>query len=203
MRARPETTERATAYQDALGRLSRRDHSEQELRRHLLRRGHEAAEVESTLIRLRERHLVDDPRFAARFAQSRMEHRGLGRHRIRAALRQRGVEPAAIEGGLREALAEVSEGEALDAQARRYWSARAAEEPRRRLQKLWGFLLRRGFPGSLVADHLRVLWPEWSEALEGMDLDAAAQDPYEGAREPVSRGQRDAPAAGKEGERKS
>jgi hypothetical protein len=58
--------------------------------------------------------------------------------------------------------------------------------------------LRRGFPGSLVADHLRALWPEWSGALDGLDLDAAVQDV------PTAELQRAAPRSrrGNYGERK-
>ena len=42
-----------SAYQRALGRLARRDHSVAELRRALAARGHEADEVEAALERLR------------------------------------------------------------------------------------------------------------------------------------------------------
>ena len=171
VRTKLQATDRPTAYQDALGRLNRRDHSEQELRRELLRRGHAKTEVESALLRLRERRYLDDPRLAARFAHSQLAHRGLGRQRIRAGLRQRGLKPTAIEDGLREALCEVSEAEALERQARKYWRARAADEPRRRLRKLWAFLLRRGFPAALITERLGALWPEWADAAFGLEED--------------------------------
>jgi hypothetical protein len=41
------------------------------------------------------------------------------------------------------------------------------------MQKLWGFLLRRGFPPDLVNERVRALWPRWSDALAGLEpLDA-------------------------------
>ena len=61
-----------TAYQRALRRLARRDHSVAELRRALLERGHEPAEVEAALERLRRERYLDDAGFAERFARSRM-----------------------------------------------------------------------------------------------------------------------------------
>jgi hypothetical protein len=67
------------------------------------------------------------------------------------------------------ALDEVSEAAALDSQARRYWRSHVRDEPRRRLRKLWGFLLRRGYPVALVDERLKALWPRWSDAIEGLD----------------------------------
>ena len=60
-------------------------------------------------------------------------------------------------------------GSVSDALARRYWRQREADEPRKRVQKLWAFLLRRGFPGDLVRTRLGKLWPRWSDALDGLE----------------------------------
>src|SRR5262245_19149071 len=98
-----------------------------------------------------------------------MAHRGLGSRRIRQALRTRGVAKEAGTAGLTRALEDVSEASALDGVARRYWRMRRSDEPRRRLRKLLGLLLRRGFPPALVWERLRVLWPRWSDALDGLD----------------------------------
>jgi regulatory protein len=166
-----------SAYQRALRRLARRDHSEAEMRGALQNAGYAEEDVEATLARLRAERLLDDASFASRFAASRIRHQGLGRHRVRQTLRQKGVTKTVAEAGIVEALAEVSEAGALDALARRYWRQRTREEPERRLRKLWVFLLRRGFPGSLVAARLKALWPRHQDALEGLEpLDADALD---------------------------
>jgi regulatory protein len=179
--ARQEVQENApTAYQRALRRLARRDHSENELRQALLRLGYPETEVEGAVRRLRAERYLDDAAFAARFALSRMADRGLGRHRVRRGLRERGVAPAIVEEGLREALTEVSEARALDTLARRYWRQRAREEPERRLRGLWLFLVRRGFPAGLVHERLRALWPRFRDALQGLDPVIVEED--EGAR---------------------
>lgn len=168
MAAKPHSAP-ASAYADALRRLSRRDHAQAELRRALTRKGFGAGEIEEALRKLRSRGLVDDDAFASRFARSRIGSRGLGRHRVRAALRARGVSRAVAEAGLEAALEEVSESAALDRLARRYWRAHARDLPRRRLTKLWAFLLRRGYPAGVVQDRLKALWPRLADALEGLE----------------------------------
>jgi regulatory protein len=158
-----------SAYQRALRRLARRDHSEAELRRALATRGHSEEEIDEALARLRAQSYVDDQTFAERFARSRLDHHGQGRARIRQGLRLRGVARAELEFGLAAALAEVSEDEVLDRVARRYWRQHARVEPSRRLPRLWAFLLRRGFASEQVRRRLRALWPRWSDALEGLE----------------------------------
>jgi len=145
------------------------------MRRALQEAGFGEDEVDGTLVRLRAERLLDDAGFASRFARSRLAHQGLGRHRVRQALRQKGVPKAEAEAGLKEALGEVSEAAALDAVARRYWRQRSREEPERRMRKLWVFLLRRGYPGALVSARLKALWPRHQDALDGLEpLDADA-----------------------------
>jgi hypothetical protein len=79
-----------------------------------------------------------------------------------------------MEAGIREALGEVSESGVLDRLARRYWTQRRRDAPARRLRGLWAFLVRRGFPATLVHERLRKLWPRWSDALEGLEPEAEA-----------------------------
>ena len=156
------------ARQRALRRLARRDHTEAELRRGLTRDGFPADVVDATLARLRTEKYLDDQGFASRFTRSRVTHHGLGRNRIRQALRARGLSRAIIETGVAEALRDVSEVEALEHVARRYWRQHGRDEPVRRIRKLWGFLLRRGFPARLTRDRLAALWPRWREGLEDL-----------------------------------
>ena len=139
------------------------------MRKALARSGHAEEEVEAAIARLRQERLLDDASFAGRFARSRIAHHGLGRHRVRQALRERGVARSTAEAGLSEALTEVSEGATLDAVARRYWREHARDEPARRLRKLWAALLRRGFPMGLVHDRLAALWPRHRDALDGLE----------------------------------
>ncbi len=134
-----------------------------------MRDGFEAAAVEDTLLRLRERRFLDDAGFASRYARVRLQHRGVGRNRLRAGLRAKGVPRETAEAGLKDALDQVSEPAVLDRVARQYWRSRNRQEPQRKLRKLWAFLLKRGFPATLVVARLRALWPRWQDALDGLD----------------------------------
>jgi regulatory protein len=169
MATRPGKPTAPTAYGRALARLARRDHSAAEIRRALRRAGHDEVEIERAVGRLVAERYLDDAGFAARYARSRIAGHGLGRNRVRAGLRGKGVARLTAEAGLREALAEVSEADVLDALARRYWRQHAADAAPRRLQKLFAFLLRRGFPAGLVSGRLRRLWPRQSEALSDLE----------------------------------
>jgi len=158
-----------SAYQRAVRRLARRDHSVEELRRALAARGHETEEIEAAIERLRRERYLDDAGFAERFARSRLAHLGHGRALIRQGLQRRGVGRSEAEAGLAGALREVDEKAVLDGLARRYWRQHARVEPARRLPRLWAFLLRRGFAAGLVHDRLSALWPRWADALEGLE----------------------------------
>jgi len=168
VRSAPET-DRPTAFQRAIARLARRDHSEAELRQVLARKGYEPEEIDEALAMLRERRFVDDDQYATRFARTRMSLRGQGRNRIRQALRQRGVDRQPVERGLEGAAHDVSEAAVLDDVARRYWRTHQRDEPERRMRRLGDHLYRRGFPGPLIVERLRALWPRWSDALAGSD----------------------------------
>jgi regulatory protein len=171
---RPKTL---SAYQDALRRLSRRDHSEHELRTALRRRGHPEEETDRAVDRLRRSGYLDDRGFAQRFAQFRLRHRRLGRARIRAALRARGVEPGHLEEGLAAALEEVPEGRVLEELAQRYWERHRRDPPRTRLCRLWAFLIRRGFPSHLGAPRLGALWPDRGDELAELALSGEGDQP--------------------------
>jgi regulatory protein len=157
------------AYQKALGRLARREMSAEEVRKGLARDGFTVAAIDAALARLSDQKFVDDPSLGARFARSRMGEHGLGQHRVRRALQQKGVSRGIIEESLQAALADVSEADAVDRLARRFWRQKERLEPARRVQALWAFLLRRGFPAGLVGQRLRSLWPNWSDALAGLE----------------------------------
>jgi regulatory protein len=158
-----------SAYQRALRRLARRDHSVEELRRALAARGHAPDEIEAAIDRLRRERYLDDAGFAERFARSRLAHQGHGRALIRQGLRRRGVDRSEAEAGLKSALREVDEKAVLDGLARRYWRQHARVAPAERLPRLWAFLLRRGFAAGLVHDRLSALWPRHADALEGLE----------------------------------
>lgn len=145
--AEVEARAAATAREAALRLLARREHSRLELRRKLAIRGHPPSVVEAALAALAEGGLQSDERFAASYARTALE-RGHGEHKIRAALRERGVEPALAGDVL-----------ALDAET---WRQRAATAVRKRFghappetvaewTKRARFLAGRGFGAAVAA----------------------------------------------------
>ena len=166
MRAREGRAAGESAWQGALRRLARRDHTE--------------AEVDEAVRRLRQAGYLDDAGFAARFAHSRLAHQGQGRYRIRQALRAKGVAAAPAEKGLETALSEVSEAAALDAVARRYWRQRPGDDPRLRMRRVWAALVRRGFPAGLVSERIAALWPRWKGAVVGLEAPETDETAVEG-----------------------
>lgn len=127
-------------YAKGIGLLARREHSRRELADKLKARGAEPDAVEAAIGRLADRGYQDDRRFAGSLIRTRISA-GHGPVRIRAELRQHGLEDAMIE---RELAAEAPDWEALAlAQLQRRYRG-AAGDPAERDRRLQ-FLLRRGF----------------------------------------------------------
>ena len=189
----------AAAYQRALRRLARRDHSVAELRRALLERGHDAAEVEAALERLRGERYLDDAGFAERFARSRLAHQGLGRLRIRQGLRQRGWTGARPRPGSPGRCARWTSGRSSTG-----WpAATGASTP--------GSSRRGGSPACGPSCCGGASRPRWctsasrrsgrggSDALEGLEPVGAGRGPRRGER--VTRASRPSGAHGEDGRR--
>jgi regulatory protein len=81
----------AEARLAAMNLLARRDHSGQELRRKLQRKGYAEVLITRTLEGLARDRLIDDARFAQAYVEARAA-RGAGPLRIRMELRERGVD---------------------------------------------------------------------------------------------------------------
>lgn len=75
--------------------LARREHGEQELQRKLTNKGFDADVVNEALKRLVAEGLQSDSRFTESFVHSRFQ-RGSGPQKIRAELRERGIEDSLI-----------------------------------------------------------------------------------------------------------
>ena len=94
--APPSESGRKAIELAALRLLARREHSVEELRRKLLRRGHAASDVSVVIDQLSARRLISDVRFAGSLVR-RASARGQGPVRIRAELRSQGIAEAVIQ----------------------------------------------------------------------------------------------------------
>ena len=77
--------------------LSYRPRSTAELRRHLLRKGHDEAQVERVIAYLTERSLLDDYAFARYWVEQRVTFKPRSQMALRQELYARGVDAAAID----------------------------------------------------------------------------------------------------------
>lgn len=131
--------------QSALALLTRREHSVYELRRKLLDKGHDSAEVDRVLSGLIRDKLLSDERYTEAYISSRVL-KGYGPRYIAAALRKRGVSSELIQ-------------QSIDGNDP-VWRQRAAEARRKRFGSLPGdyrgkvrqmrFLETRGFSAEQI-----------------------------------------------------
>jgi regulatory protein len=145
-----------SAYQRALHFLSVRTRSEAEISQHLLRHKTPGPVVQRTLDRLRQNQLADDRRFAQAWVENRNSFRPRSRRALTWELSRKGVPAQAIAyatSGLEDADLAFQAGLKQARRLRRYpWA-----DFRRRL---YAYLSRRGFSGSVIAPVVARLWNE-------------------------------------------
>ena len=141
------------AQRAALRALARRAHARRDLARRLVKKQHPPAAVDAALERLAVRGLLDDRRFAERYAALRAV-RGRGPARLVRDLLAQGIERRTAEEAVRQALDEEGIDPGLEARAvavRRAGQLRDLPVPVRK-RRLLAFLVRRGYPGPEVRD---------------------------------------------------
>jgi regulatory protein len=126
--------------------------SREELRRRLLRAGFDAADVASTLEGLEASGLVEDGRFAREVVRHQAGSRLAGDRAIRETLRAKGVAAEVVERAVAEAGDEAQR--ALDL-ARRRAPKLASLGPEQAHRRLFGLLIRRGYPVEVARDACR------------------------------------------------
>ncbi len=145
--ARGRGRKEATPVERALGLLTRREHSKQELARKLAARGIEPAQAKAAVTKLAEDGWQSDDRFAELLIRSRAA-KGYGPLRIRAELATHGLDREAVSVAM-----EAFEGD---------WTEKASDLVRRRFgpgnpndlaqrRKVADFLFRRGFDHDTVS----------------------------------------------------
>jgi regulatory protein len=153
---------RHQAHEAALRLLAYRPRSEAEIRQRLARRGLPPQVVQETIARLREQGLLSDAAFARFWVETRDQTSPRGHRLLWQELSAKGIERE----NARQAIAEVAEEDA---------ALRAAQKKARHLQgqdypafrrRLGDFLLRRGFPYSIIRTTVEKLWREGQQGSE-------------------------------------
>jgi regulatory protein len=140
----------------ALAMLTRRALTRAELAEKLGRRV-EPEERDAALARLDEMRVLDDRGLAERVAHDGLARRGFGRHRIRAELLRRGVEPTIVEDAIGRVFEDGAERAAAVTALARFRKRRGnrGEAPQKGAAAEFRHLIGRGFPAALVRDLLR------------------------------------------------
>lgn len=134
---------RINPYYMAQDILSRRDHSEHELRVKLQRKHFSPAQISDVVEKLKEKHLIDDERFAAAYVESSLRTKPVGPRWLMQKLSMKGLSREVSSRILAEALP-PERLETLKQEARERWVRLHPKhaDDRIRLQR---FLISRGF----------------------------------------------------------
>jgi len=148
-----------TQYKRALGFLSRRDHSRQELRRKLSRHG-SSAEVEEVLDQLEEKGFLNDEAFALSRALVLRSRRHWGNARITQDLRRLGIDARIIPPLLERVGNECGERESLDKAVASWIAKSGSPSTTGLLKRLYDHCIRLGYSPSLVRTNLECHFDE-------------------------------------------
>ena len=158
-------------FKVALRLLSQRGYSSRGLRRVLERKFPGDERLSSVIRRLKEKHFLDDRRFAEHSASFLLRNRGFGPHRIRRELRAKHVPPDLISPVVDQVFEEVDERELVErALEKKLRSLRGPLSPRR-VDSLCRSLVRQGFSTGVIIEAVRGL-----RELDGVDLELSEAD---------------------------
>jgi regulatory protein len=135
----------------ALKALERKERSVAEMGDWLRARGVGPEEIEEVVDRLVGTGVLDDARFARRYAEDKRELRRWGRERIRAALLERGILSEDIDEALNDASGDQELDRAIDLLRERRC---ALDDPANR-QRALGLLIRRGYDSEIAYEAIR------------------------------------------------
>jgi len=139
------------AKQKALDYLAYKPRTEEEVRRKLRQRGVSSPIIEDVIARLYELEYLDDESYAHDYAHNRFSSKKYGPVRIRRELEERGVDRHLAETAVDDLFAEVDPTAAAWTHAEKRWPRLEDEDdPRRRRQKMYRYLRRRGFRSETI-----------------------------------------------------
>jgi len=136
----------AAARDSAFRLLAQREHSTDELRRKLKKRGYSVTTIATVVASLDATHSVSDERFAESFVRVRSE-RGQGPLKIRAELRERGVDDGIVDAAM-TATSDFWLEHAQRARTKRFGVEPPADRDTWNRQAR--FLAQRGYPSDLI-----------------------------------------------------
>jgi len=143
------------AFKRAVKFLSYRARSEAEVRAKLTQLGFPQQITNSVLTKLRSLNLLDDRTFAINWAMGRVEGRGYGPLRVKRELRAKGVAQSLVEQIIREGFGKREGRERARQLLERKFRGQDLKDLKV-LRRAVGFLQRRGYRDSVIAEVLKV-----------------------------------------------
>jgi regulatory protein len=138
----------------ALKMLARRELSESQIRQRLVRRGHETADIEEAIVRLKNDRAIDDARVAGAIARTETSVKRHGRLRVAQQMARAGIAKSTARAAITETFDGLDD-EALLQQAlnRRLKNERPIAD-QREFQRLYRYLIAQGFESDKVLEAL-------------------------------------------------
>ena len=143
-----------SAYVDALKMLARRELSEAQVRQRLARRGHDAADIDEAVARLREERALDDQRTAEAIARTETGIRGRGKLRVRQRLASAGIPNATARRALDEVFNTIDSDALLTSAVDKRLHGRTEIADDREFARLYRYLIGQGFEADRVLNAL-------------------------------------------------
>jgi regulatory protein len=153
------------AFMEALRFVGRRPRSRKEIEFKLAEKGYGEDAVSRTIQKLFEQKLIDDEQFANMWTEHRLFTQKKGRRWVQQELQQKGLSKEHIQEALSN-IDEEAEFQAAYDTAKKKWSTTKGE-PFERKHKLASFMLRRGYPSTMVNTVLKQVT---GESLDELDM---------------------------------
>lgn len=133
--------------------LKFRLHSEHELYERLKKRKFEEGVIRGVLEFLKDKNFIDDNLFTKTWIESRLK-KHFGLRRLKQELRIKGINKEIIDGQISELKKNYSESEIVVKIAKERLNKLKDIEPHKASMRVYGYLLRRGFPPEIVSEIL-------------------------------------------------
>lgn len=133
--------------------LGIRLHSEKELQRKLLSKKYDKDIVASVLKELKDNNYLDDELFAREYSDERINKKSIGPNRVRLELKSKGVASEVIDRIMQDKAGSPDSESAYQLVQKKLQSSKYKDLDKRKLsQKLYAFLLSRGFDFDVIKE---------------------------------------------------
>ena len=137
--------------------LGRRELSEAQVRQRLAKRGHDDAEIDAAVARLKSDRSLDDSRVAGAIARSETSLRKRGKLRVKRRIEAAGIAPAIAQRAIDDTFQDIDADALIAAALDRRLRGRTTIEDDREFQRLYRYLTSQGFESDRIVPLLRRL----------------------------------------------